>query len=89
MAQDALQRQDVAAVKVASSSAPDAGSGAAPQGGAPGDSGGSQLAQVLDGVNHHAGADGDQQDVGGHAHELRSEERRVGKDCRTRWWPYH
>src|SRR5205814_7900021 len=21
--------------------------------------------------------------------ELRSEERRVGKECRSRWWPYH
>ena len=20
---------------------------------------------------------------------LRSEERRVGKECRSRWWPYH
>src|SRR3712207_7801645 len=23
------------------------------------------------------------------AHELRSEERRVGKECRSRWSPYH
>src|SRR2546429_5741196 len=22
-------------------------------------------------------------------HETRSEERRVGKECRSRWWPYH
>src|SRR5437899_2765721 len=21
--------------------------------------------------------------------EVRSEERRVGKECRSRWWPYH
>src|SRR5437660_10940145 len=21
--------------------------------------------------------------------EMRSEERRVGKECRSRWWPYH
>ena len=21
--------------------------------------------------------------------EARSEERRVGKECRSRWWPYH
>ena len=21
--------------------------------------------------------------------EIRSEERRVGKECRSRWWPYH
>src|SRR5947207_5662766 len=21
--------------------------------------------------------------------QLRSEERRVGKECRSRWWPYH
>src|SRR5688572_32620945 len=21
--------------------------------------------------------------------DLRSEERRVGKECRSRWWPYH
>src|SRR3989441_13159405 len=30
--------------------------------------------------------------VGGRAHdpvELRSEERRVGKECRSRWSPYH
>src|SRR5207248_4961076 len=24
-----------------------------------------------------------------HAHVLRSEERRVGKECRSRWSPYH
>src|SRR5690554_8146038 len=23
------------------------------------------------------------------ASQLRSEERRVGKECRSRWWPYH
>ena len=23
------------------------------------------------------------------AHDLRSEERRVGKECRSRWSPYH
>ena len=23
------------------------------------------------------------------AHEIRSEERRVGKECRSRWSPYH
>src|SRR5690554_8141045 len=23
------------------------------------------------------------------AYLLRSEERRVGKECRSRWWPYH
>src|SRR5688572_32718444 len=22
-------------------------------------------------------------------HGIRSEERRVGKECRSRWWPYH
>src|SRR4051812_35674490 len=22
-------------------------------------------------------------------HDTRSEERRVGKECRSRWWPYH
>src|SRR5204862_4774520 len=22
-------------------------------------------------------------------HPVRSEERRVGKECRSRWWPYH
>src|SRR5438034_3627001 len=22
-------------------------------------------------------------------HAVRSEERRVGKECRSRWWPYH
>ena len=25
----------------------------------------------------------------GHSHGLRSEERRVGKECRSRWSPYH
>ena len=29
---------------------------------------------------------GDQEDVGD---EIRSEERRVGKECRSRWSPYH
>src|SRR5690348_18420733 len=31
------------------------------------------------------------QDLGGlhPAVGLRSEERRVGKECRSRWWPYH
>src|SRR5438552_8976336 len=24
-----------------------------------------------------------------HDVEVRSEERRVGKECRARWWPYH
>ena len=24
-----------------------------------------------------------------HIHEMRSEERRVGKECRSRWSPYH
>ena len=24
-----------------------------------------------------------------HLHEIRSEERRVGKECRSRWSPYH
>jgi len=28
-------------------------------------------------------------DLGGTAHEERSEERRVGKECRSRWSPYH
>src|SRR3712207_586252 len=27
--------------------------------------------------------------VGGHKLEVRSEERRVGKECRSRWSPYH
>ena len=27
--------------------------------------------------------------VGRHAEKLRSEERRVGKECRSRWSPYH
>src|SRR2546422_7560846 len=26
---------------------------------------------------------------GGAAHDVRSEERRVGKECRSRWSPYH
>src|SRR5256885_15810636 len=26
---------------------------------------------------------------GAHLHNLRSEERRVGKECRSRWSPYH
>ena len=25
----------------------------------------------------------------GHTHNARSEERRVGKECRSRWSPYH
>ena len=27
--------------------------------------------------------------VGGVTHQYRSEERRVGKECRSRWSPYH
>ena len=27
--------------------------------------------------------------IGGSRYELRSEERRVGKECRSRWSPYH
>ena len=27
--------------------------------------------------------------VAGEDHQLRSEERRVGKECRSRWSPYH
>ena len=30
-----------------------------------------------------------QQDAAGLRYELRSEERRVGKECRSRWSPYH
>src|SRR5205085_3550302 len=26
---------------------------------------------------------------GAHVTQLRSEERRVGKECRSRWWTYH
>src|SRR5256884_2101498 len=32
---------------------------------------------------------GDQGPLPGHAHQRRSEERRVGKECRSRWSPYH
>ena len=28
-------------------------------------------------------------DISGLADELRSEERRVGEECRSRWSPYH
>ena len=28
-------------------------------------------------------------DVGGTSTDVRSEERRVGKECRSRWSPYH
>src|SRR2546422_9138193 len=39
-----------------------------------------------DGANQH----GNRQAVGeGHANPPRSEERRVGKECRSRWSPYH
>src|SRR2546425_593876 len=34
---------------------------------------------VNDGEDHHPH----------HIHEMRSEERRVGKECRSRWSPYH
>ena len=27
--------------------------------------------------------------VGGYVRDIRSEERRVGKECRSRWSPYH
>src|SRR5688572_31247714 len=37
-----------------------------------------------------AGGDGTLQDVAGQlVGSLRSEERRVGKECRSRWSPYH
>src|SRR2546430_17563049 len=31
----------------------------------------------------------DQQRTGSHYRQVRSEERRVGKECRSRWSPYH
>src|SRR5437867_13102229 len=50
----------------------------------------------------HEGQHGDGEQIGGaHGHQkgrgpagaggrsARSEERRVGKECRSRWWPYH
>ena len=36
-----------------------------------------------------AGAKGDKGDPGFPTEEQRSEERRVGKECRSRWSPYH
>src|SRR5690554_6463854 len=53
----------------------------------------------VDGVDHASGAEGffrtatkpvlRLQTKEGHALRLRSEERRVGKECRSRWSPYH
>src|SRR3989441_1300439 len=43
-------------------------------------------------VEHETGLElpGDQHaQVGAHPAHLRSEERRVGKECRSRWSPYH
>src|SRR3712207_9373652 len=37
----------------------------------------------------YANALGHWGDVGGYDVEVRSEERRVGKECRSRWSPYH
>ena len=36
-----------------------------------------------------AGLSQDQSVNGGHVYYRRSEERRVGKECRSRWSPYH
>src|SRR5258707_10952709 len=44
---------------------------------------GNKLAAIGDSIESHAG----DEDEGGV--DLRSEERRVGKECRSRWSPYH
>src|SRR6266540_2882489 len=51
-------------------------------------------ARQLEGGDHHergqhVGQDVAQDDAHRGAAELRSEERRVGKECRSRWSPYH
>src|SRR5256885_4867286 len=37
----------------------------------------------------HTGCTPDQLTISNHQSNLRSEERRVGKECRSRWSPYH
>ena len=55
---------------------------------------GAEIFQALRGLLHEAGHATGQGDEGGFApslpsNEARSEERRVGKECRSRWSPYH
>src|SRR5437763_16690025 len=41
-------------------------------------------------VSEHGQAQADLKNTGSSAGiTVRSEERRVGKECRSRWWPYH
>src|SRR5439155_16333813 len=45
------------------------------------------VSRIDDGVVDHGG-EGDQQPRDDHQIDRRSEERRVGKECRCRWWAY-
>src|SRR5437660_8575086 len=40
-------------------------------------------------VNSHTVLDGIITTIMATIQRIRSEERRVGKECRSRWWPYH
>ena len=44
---------------------------------------------VYDGSEWDTKQDGDWSEVNFYCPECRSEERRVGKECRSRWSPYH
>src|ERR1035438_4334289 len=50
---------------------------------------GEQISGEMEACNINADANGDLQEPESTDHSDRSEERRVGKECRSRWSPYH
>ena len=48
-----------------------------------------ELVKALEGASDADEAGDEQEGEGDAAELLRSEERRVGKECRSRWSPYH
>ena len=55
----------------------------------PGESGVGATRRILNGVHRVAAVPVDVMLLPVRALSWRSEERRVGKECRSRWWPYH